>query len=336
MDPSLAVEADARVHEASFEKTYYYWLLLGGGIENLQDPSAASCSSSSGKGSKTKRADCGREAYHVARANASAVDETAEHRYAKSTTLVLAAAADLGIEIDLYGWTGWTRDSQKLVALAGMVEAARRVEKEEQRQRRTREIERNGDSHHQHHYHPITSSTGSQGGRSRAGSGSEHGSEHGSSRHHHDHSDGRLPSPPDSLAAPDDDTSNTATDHIVNPLQHMVVETLFASHFSGGADLSSRPFLLGVARLYNLLAAFETGGGMERRGRGGTAAQERMFVEWLGCAETAAMVDSMEATGRDAGVEGVPTFEIQGRYRIGGAQMEDVFLDVFERVRAEA
>lgn len=46
------------------------------------------------------------------------------------------------------------------------------------------------------------------------------------------------------------------------------------------------------------------------------------------------MVDALETrTKNEVGIVAVPSFVIQGRYRVGGKQEQSVFLDLFERIR---
>lgn len=233
--------------------------------------------------------------------SASPIDKT--ERYVRSMGLVRSAAAKLDIELNLYGRTGWTRDSHKLIALAGLVD--------ERRREMDRVLGRGWSI------------------RSSGGSGSE-----GSSSPGRDMRDSSLAS----LSSHDMVGSDRCVvDHITNPLQHTLVEALFAAHFSGGADLSSRPFLLSIANSFDLLGVFKPGfvEWNDRRVSQRYSMKEQLFLDWLDGTDSARLVDELELKSRRDGVEGVPTFEIQGRYRIGGAQVENVFLDIFERVRLQ-
>ena len=98
-------------------------------------------------------------------------------------------------------------------------------------------------------------------------------------------------------------------------MQDRVVEGLFRRYFEREEDITDRNVLVGVGRE----AGMEEGEvrGMLEKGEGGEVVDRE--VE--------------EATGR--GVSGVPNFVVQGKYEIGGAQDEDLFLEVFEKVSQE-
>lgn len=92
---------------------------------------------------------------------------------------------------------------------------------------------------------------------------------------------------------------------------------LFRGAFEEGRDISDRAFLLEAA---------EQAGLVEEEVRG-----------WLDCEEAQTLVDGMNRRAREAGIVAVPSFVVQGRYRIGGKQEERVFLELFERIwRTEA
>ncbi|TDZ34049.1 hypothetical protein C8035_v000620 [Colletotrichum spinosum] len=96
------------------------------------------------------------------------------------------------------------------------------------------------------------------------------------------------------------------------PAQDRLLETLFRGHFELGADISDRRFLLDAAvdaGLDEADAAYALDS--EKAGEG---------------------VDAEVLRAKKAGVTGVPSFTVQGRWRIGGSQEPDVFLRVFERV----
>lgn len=107
-----------------------------------------------------------------------------------------------------------------------------------------------------------------------------------------------------------------------NHLQHQAVELLFRGHFENGEDVSSKSFLLRCARDLKLVDEFEAFQGNP----------EVALLDWLHDSGTDRMVDYEVHRAKWKDIAGVPTFTIQGKYRIGGAQEEGVFLDLFERI----
>ncbi|OLN86269.1 Uncharacterized protein YwbO 2 [Colletotrichum chlorophyti] len=97
-----------------------------------------------------------------------------------------------------------------------------------------------------------------------------------------------------------------------NATQERLLEALFRGHFQEGADISDREFLLA--------AAVEAG------------LDEVEAAAVLESGRAGQMVDDEVIRARRAGITGVPTFTVQGRWRVGGNQDPDVFLRVFERV----
>ncbi|KAJ2901632.1 hypothetical protein MKZ38_001590 [Zalerion maritima] len=447
---------------ASFDKQYYYKLLLRCGYDSplaspSPSPSPAPTSTPAGFDSRIQgneaasgsRDSCQAEAARTGSIAAGAREKSPgdsasspssqsseEDGCLKSRSLIIAAAAgELGIEINLFGRTGWTRDSHKLILLAGMVDAERLREIE---RRKVYSMSTGGGGAHQYPIWTVgdTRRVNSSGNGSASKpvyhtpSPSLHDSEMATSditppagyEGEMDYSDDELtPSPPEkqrrTLSTQPQSTkarTGAVADYIINPLQHTLVDRLFTSHFSAGEDLSWRPFLLSIAKSLDLLSHFtstssalhttlsssgnftphassastttstcreqqwddinwggkspshphnrpslDTAAGTDSRpntgiltGTNGIGTEkpttsytphERTFLKWLDCPDTAALVDDMEAsirngsgssTGEGANaVKGIPTFDIQGRFRIGGAQTEEVFLDVFERVR---
>ncbi|KAK2014195.1 thioredoxin-like protein, partial [Colletotrichum eremochloae] len=99
--------------------------------------------------------------------------------------------------------------------------------------------------------------------------------------------------------------------------QDRLLEALFRGHFEEGADLSDRRYLLAAATSAAVGLDPDEAEAVLDGDRFGEAVDEAV----------------MEA--RRAGITGVPTFTVQGRWRVGGSQEPDVFLRVFERVEDE-
>ncbi|EQB54086.1 hypothetical protein GCG54_00002624 [Colletotrichum gloeosporioides] len=98
-------------------------------------------------------------------------------------------------------------------------------------------------------------------------------------------------------------------------VQDRLLDALFRGHFEEGADISDREFLLAAAAAAGL--------------------DEHEAARVLDSERAGEIVDGEVIRARKAGVNGVPTFTIQGRWRVGGKQEPDVFLRVFERVAEE-
>lgn len=88
--------------------------------------------------------------------------------------------------------------------------------------------------------------------------------------------------------------------------------TLFRGTFEEGQDISDRAFLLEAA--------------------GQVGLGEEKVQAWLDCEKARRLVDAMDCRARGDGIVAVPSFVVQGRYRIGGKQEERVFLELFERI----
>ncbi|GKT46563.1 uncharacterized protein ColSpa_06744 [Colletotrichum spaethianum] len=99
--------------------------------------------------------------------------------------------------------------------------------------------------------------------------------------------------------------------------QDRLLETLFRGHFEEGEDLSDRKYLLAAA----------TSAGVDL--------DEKEAAAVLDDDRVGKAVDEAVLEARRAGITGVPTFTVQGRWRVGGNQEPDVFLRVFERVEDE-
>ncbi|KAF6833569.1 dsbA oxidoreductase [Colletotrichum plurivorum] len=100
-------------------------------------------------------------------------------------------------------------------------------------------------------------------------------------------------------------------------VQDRLLDALFRGHFETGADVTDRGFLLA--------AAAEAGGSLDGRDVEAVLDSER----------AGEVVDAEVLRAKKSGVTGVPTFTVQGRWRVGGSQEPDVFLRVFERITDE-
>jgi len=94
--------------------------------------------------------------------------------------------------------------------------------------------------------------------------------------------------------------------------QDMVVESLFKGYFEEGADIGSRPTLIGLA---------------ERAGLD----SEGFLLSDDGVAE----VKAEEATGHRLGIRGVPYFLLNNTHTVSGAQSVEVFVAAVEKVHTQ-
>ena len=97
--------------------------------------------------------------------------------------------------------------------------------------------------------------------------------------------------------------------------QTRVIEELFASYFEKEEDITSWEVLLGAAER----------AGLER----GEAS------EWLESGKGGEEVDREVEEAYKKGISGVPNFEINGRFEVGGAQEPQAFVTLFERIKRE-
>jgi len=95
--------------------------------------------------------------------------------------------------------------------------------------------------------------------------------------------------------------------------QNEAAENLFARYFEQGGDITSLEMLVEVAQKAGL-------DGGEVRG-------------WLEQGSGGEEVDTAVAMAVEAGVKGVPMFEINGRFVVDGAQDVDVFFEEFLRAK---
>lgn len=96
--------------------------------------------------------------------------------------------------------------------------------------------------------------------------------------------------------------------------QSRLLDALFAAHFERGQDISSPVLLLALA---------------EESGLSRQDAQHILSND-LAIRET-----DVDAAYSGTRVQGIPTFIIQGRWKVGGMQEPGVFLGVFERAAQE-
>jgi predicted DsbA family dithiol-disulfide isomerase len=93
--------------------------------------------------------------------------------------------------------------------------------------------------------------------------------------------------------------------------QPELVEALHRAHFTEGFDVSSHPTLVSIAESVGVAGA----------------------EEFLGSEAGVAEVRAELAVAREAGVTGVPTFVLAGKYAVTGAQDAAVLRDVLAEVR---
>jgi predicted DsbA family dithiol-disulfide isomerase len=96
-------------------------------------------------------------------------------------------------------------------------------------------------------------------------------------------------------------------------LQHELVESLYAAHFTDGLDLGSADVLVSRAVAVGL--------------------PEGLVREALLSPEAEAAVSTDLASARELGITGVPTFIFAGKYSVTGAQDPATLLQVLEEVR---
>lgn len=118
---------------------------------------------------------------------------------------------------------------------------------------------------------------------------------------------------PSSYASP----AAAAIPHSPHTQQNAVIEQLSRGMFEQGRDVSDRGFLVEVALELGL------------------AANEAEVLAWLDGAEANARVDAEVTKARAIGINGVPTFVVNGRYRVGGMQEPGIFLGLFDKIRAK-
>jgi len=99
-------------------------------------------------------------------------------------------------------------------------------------------------------------------------------------------------------------------------VQDEIIGALFGAYFEQGRDIGDIEVLVDIGSAQGLDADKTRNALVERRHHAQIVAHERQAAQW--------------------GVSGVPTFIFDRRYAISGAQEPQVFLQVFERLRAAA
>ncbi|KAH8897070.1 thioredoxin-like protein, partial [Thozetella sp. PMI_491] len=109
--------------------------------------------------------------------------------------------------------------------------------------------------------------------------------------------------------------SQSPPPHGVDTRQDAVVMALFRGAFEQGRDISDRGFLVEVALQLGLLP------------------DDATVLAWLDSPEANARVDTSIARAKAIGINGVPSFVVQDRYRVGGMQEPGIFLGLFDKIR---
>lgn len=97
-------------------------------------------------------------------------------------------------------------------------------------------------------------------------------------------------------------------------MQTRVVEELFSAYFENEGDITSHAVLLNAAKKAGL--------------------EEKEAKAWLDSDKGGKEVDAEVEEARDNQISGVPNFTLEGKYMIGGAQDPEVFLSLFEKIKA--
>ena len=97
-------------------------------------------------------------------------------------------------------------------------------------------------------------------------------------------------------------------------LETRVVEELFVAYFEKEEDISSHAVLKAAAV------------------RAGLAEPE--VDDWLASDKGGKAVDEEVAEAQRNKISGVPNFTLQGKYEVGGAQDPEVFVRLFEKIKA--
>ncbi|ROW08447.1 hypothetical protein VMCG_03160 [Cytospora schulzeri] len=112
----------------------------------------------------------------------------------------------------------------------------------------------------------------------------------------------------------------------------ILADALFRGALEQGRDISDRSFLVETAVRVGLAVQSEGGGGDGSEGERG----EDALLEWLDSGEARAEADALDRFAKEeVGITAVPSYVVQGRYRVGGKQGPEVFLRLFERIRLE-
>lgn len=109
----------------------------------------------------------------------------------------------------------------------------------------------------------------------------------------------------------DDDNNN---DNLLRDTQ----DALFYGSWCNGRDVSDRAFLAEVAL------------------EAGLCGSEEEVLARLDDEEARAGADALDRRAKEVvGITAVPSYVVQGRYRVGGQQQSEVFLGLFDRIRLE-
>ncbi|ROW13461.1 hypothetical protein VPNG_04469 [Cytospora leucostoma] len=129
------------------------------------------------------------------------------------------------------------------------------------------------------------------------------------------------------------------------PVFQELLGALCRGVFEEGMDVSDRCFLVKTAVRVGLRAESSRGcddeGDMEGEKDGETRREdgeaEEALLRWLDSDEARAEADALDKYAKEvAGIAAVPSYIVQGRYRVGGKQDPEVFLRLFERLESAA
>lgn len=98
-------------------------------------------------------------------------------------------------------------------------------------------------------------------------------------------------------------------------MQTRVIEELFAAYFENEKDITSQDILVEAGVKAGL--------------------EENEITEWLKSDKGGPEVDQEVQQARRNNITGVPNFEINGQYEIGGAQEPTAFVQLFERLKRQ-
>lgn len=98
-------------------------------------------------------------------------------------------------------------------------------------------------------------------------------------------------------------------------LQNRVVDELFKGYFENEQDITDLDFLKGAGVRAGL--------------------DEKEVDEWLKSGKGTKEVEEEVLKAKMAGINGVPNFVVDGRFEVGGAQDSAVFVQLFERIKAQ-
>jgi predicted DsbA family dithiol-disulfide isomerase len=105
-------------------------------------------------------------------------------------------------------------------------------------------------------------------------------------------------------------TAGSGTDSV----QDAFLAAMYKGAFEDGRDVSDRAFLIETAARVGLADEDEVRG-------------------WLDSDVAGRLVDREAARARDMDIQAVPSYVVQGRYRVGGCQEPGVFTSLFDKLR---